>query len=637
MAKYDDDMAINQKAYQDAIAEYLKNGNKSYENAGDLGQSAYDNIAVNPQYSQYEQQALKDLEQRSRDGFSARDEADLAQSDGRVNRQSAGRRGALQQNMAARGMGGSGMELMAQLQNNQDATEQQALASLEKNAQVQDGRRQATSQLGQLSGQLSARDHQQQAQKAAAQNQINQFNQQNRQQVMNNNTQGYNQFQANGMAARQGGAQMGYNAAADAANRKMQKKQSKQNSKNAMFQGIGAAAGAIGGAFIAGPPGAVAGAAAGNAMGGAVSTFAHGGQVPGVAPFPGDDPRNDVVPAMLSPGEVVLSREQLDDAQRQSNYADIAGIGAGIGDSIANANNQPQALYNRMQDLGKAPEMIKANQQKTDTSGIQTKAKEGLNRATDNHKDAVKQAFENRKAELIAQVAYKKAATDAEQWGSDNALKTKGHDETVRHNKAMEAKARADTAKNASGFSEGRKAVDKDFAKDYNDYTTNGRPALEKNLKLLKDAKVKLEGTKKDWFKPSGNIMGHAPNFFRPEGDILIQQEVRGAAQGGLRAALGSSFTEKEGNDIMNNSYDPTLSPEANITKITSAIQELESKQLNMESKVKQYETTGSLQGLNTVQAPPPGKITVSNGKETFQIDASDLADAAKDGYTRTK
>jgi hypothetical protein len=45
------------------------------------------------------------------------------------------------------------------------------------------------------------------------------------------------------------------------------------------------------------------GAAVGKAFG-----AAHGGPIPGRAAAPGDNPRNDTVPAMLSPGEIVIPR-----------------------------------------------------------------------------------------------------------------------------------------------------------------------------------------------------------------------------------------------------------------------------------------------------------------------------------------
>lgn len=287
--------------YMDALDDFEKNGNNQYSWLGDmeagpdLAATEMNNISVNPQYGKYEMSALQDLEQISKDGLSMRDQADLAQLEGQVNRQNAGRQGAIQQQMAARGMGGSGMELVQQMQASQDATERQALASMEKAAMAQEGRRGATAQLGQQAGQMSARDYQQQAQKAAAQDSINRFNtanQQNtsqmnwqgRQGIANQNTQQNNQFANQKLGGRQGAAQVQYNAGTE-----------KNNMATANDQAQNANKRMIADALIKG------GSAAAGKM-------YNGGVVPGEAKVPGDHPANDTVPTMLSPGEIVIPR-----------------------------------------------------------------------------------------------------------------------------------------------------------------------------------------------------------------------------------------------------------------------------------------------------------------------------------------
>jgi hypothetical protein len=306
------------KEFLDAIKDYETKGNNQYSWLGDLtntpelGSTEMDRITTDPRLKGFEMQALADLEQISKDGLSARDQADLAQLEGQVNRQNAGRTGAIQQSMAARGMGGSGLELVAQMQANQDATERQALASLEKAAMAQEGRRGATAQLGAQAGQMSARDFQQQAQRAAAQDAVNRFNvanqvntqmynHQGRQGTANQNVAQNNQFQQNVMGAKQGGAQMQYNKGADANNMAAMKNQQ----RSAQNAGIGTALGTAGGFMFGGPAGAMAGGAMGGALGG---MFYEGGQVPGQAQVPGDHPANDTVPALVSPGEVILPR-----------------------------------------------------------------------------------------------------------------------------------------------------------------------------------------------------------------------------------------------------------------------------------------------------------------------------------------
>lgn len=49
---------------------------------------------------------------------------------------------------------------------------------------------------------------------------------------------------------------------------------------------------------------------------------AHGGKVPGEAPYPGDDPRNDVVDAKVSPGEVIVPRTAAEDEDKLKAFVE---------------------------------------------------------------------------------------------------------------------------------------------------------------------------------------------------------------------------------------------------------------------------------------------------------------------------
>jgi hypothetical protein len=200
----DADIAAAEALYNQSVEEYLKSGPEQYTSGpnfdvgtpleyqqlsvGDklalqelgvldqLGPSALQGISTDPRYKDAELAALSDLEQQSKTGFTARDEADLARLEGEVNRQNRGRLGAIQQNMASRGMSGSGMDIAAQIAASQDATERQALAALEKNAQMGERKQDATSRLGSLASQLQGRDFGQAAAKAQAADAIARFN-----------------------------------------------------------------------------------------------------------------------------------------------------------------------------------------------------------------------------------------------------------------------------------------------------------------------------------------------------------------------------------------------------------------------------------------------------------------------------
>jgi hypothetical protein len=340
--------------YENATNDFVSGGIQDYSWLGDftpetIGHvpfqeaSGLQSIQTDQRLNDLELQALMELEAQSKDGLSARDKAELAKLESSVNRSNAGRQGAIRQNMAARGLAGSGLDFAVQQQSSQDLLEAQALASLEKAAMSQQGRRDATSRMGAMAGSMSERDFNQQAAKAAAQDAINRFNTgntisnnqfntntrnqagmfntQGRQGAANNTTTAQNNFRADSLQARQNAAQMAFNADADRKNREMIRRQQEQQRRAA---GLGAITG-IGGAVIGGvatggnPLGAMAGYQAGSGLGQAFS-FAHGGKVPGEADYEGDDPRNDTVPAVVSPGEVIIPRSIADDPDASADF-----------------------------------------------------------------------------------------------------------------------------------------------------------------------------------------------------------------------------------------------------------------------------------------------------------------------------
>ena len=160
-------------------------------------QSGMADIKTDAKYKDHEMAALRELEDQSQNGFTARDKADMARTESEVNRANKGRLGAIQQNMQARGMSGSGMDLVAQMQSSQDANEIAAMRALEQEGMMQDRKSQATMNLGQMSSQLQSRDFGQEATKAQAQDAINRFNTQNSNDNARYNNQGQNQAAQN--------------------------------------------------------------------------------------------------------------------------------------------------------------------------------------------------------------------------------------------------------------------------------------------------------------------------------------------------------------------------------------------------------------------------------------------------------
>lgn len=169
-------------------------------------------------------------------------------------------------------------------------------------------------------------------------------------------------------------------------------------------------------------------------------------------------------------------------------------------------------------------------------------------------------------------------------------------------------------AKKGSAKIEGFSALDKDYAKDYNDWTTSGMSTLEKNLKSLEEAR--------DALKTDPSLTGGTTGMFndRVTADRVLKQrqKVNSAIQGGMKATLGTAFTEKEGERVLKNAYNEAASPETNLGSLDAAIADLRAKGKANEAKARYFEKNGTLNGF---QAPVSNVIQSekqSNGGKTI-------------------
>lgn len=170
--------------------------NPSLEQEVTLGPSAMDGIALDPIMKQAQMDALSRLQDigagGSRDIQGMADEQRAIQN---VNSNLRGNLGAIQQNMAQRGMSGGMSELVSKQMSAQDAANRQGQMELDLKAQAQQRALQALMQGGQMAGQMENQDFSRQSQQAQAKDAIARFNAQNSQQVRGANTDRQNQAQ----------------------------------------------------------------------------------------------------------------------------------------------------------------------------------------------------------------------------------------------------------------------------------------------------------------------------------------------------------------------------------------------------------------------------------------------------------
>jgi hypothetical protein len=166
------------------------------------------------------------------------------------------------------------------------------------------------------------------------------------------------------------------------------------------------------------------------------------------------------------------------------------------------------------------------------------------------------------------------------------------------HNKAMDRKAMLGLK-----GSEGQQAVDKDYAKDYNDWTSNGKPSLDKNLQSLEEARDALKTD------PSltGGMTGVMGDRFTADRVLKQRQKVQSAVQNSLKATLGAQFTEKEGERILKNAYNEAASADTNTESLNKTIAQLRASAANNDQKSKYYEQHGSLRGFQAGGSSAPG------------------------------
>lgn len=280
-------------------------------------------ISEDPALRSKQMAAVNLLQHAATTGKTAQSQADLNEIQQQVARDQAAKMAQIQQQMQMRGMGGSGAELASLIAEQQGGANREADASLKAAANAQNAQMAALNQLSGASGQMRQQDLAANSTNANIKNEMNRFNTQNQigQQARNVGTQ--NQAQQYNLS----NAQNISNANAQQANAETQRQSDARrqywndqvaraklrsgaySGQSEEFQKRGQRttdqAGAIGGAI-----GAIGGLAF-NQGGMVPMVFNHGGVVPGQASVEGDHPLNDKVPALLSPGELVVPREAM--------------------------------------------------------------------------------------------------------------------------------------------------------------------------------------------------------------------------------------------------------------------------------------------------------------------------------------
>jgi hypothetical protein len=171
--------------------------------AMELNVSAMEGIRPDEQAVSEQRKALESISEVAEGGLTEADKAAARQVNREVSQQAQARQKAILNAMASRGTLGSGMELAAQLQGEQQSIDQASRAGDALTQQAQARALQAIGQQGSLAGQMRQQQYGEQSDLARARDAINQFNLQNRQRVSEANIGNRNQAQMTNLQARQ--------------------------------------------------------------------------------------------------------------------------------------------------------------------------------------------------------------------------------------------------------------------------------------------------------------------------------------------------------------------------------------------------------------------------------------------------
>lgn len=206
--------------------------------------------------------------------------------------------------------------------------------------------------------------------------------------------------------------------------------------------------------------------------------------------------------------------------------------------------------------------------------------------------------------------------------------------ETERHNKVVESlEGQKLNAKQAT-LTPGELAVDKDYAKDYVEFTTGGYADAQKGLKQLQDVVKEVEKG-----GLTGPMIGNTPDMVRQFSNpqsLAVRDRVEEVVQRNLRVILGPQFTEKEGKQLIARAYNEKLSGQENADRLTRLITQMESALKSKSEAAKYFQSHGTLKGWkgkttwnisdfdpSNSQAEMPTSRSLTNAKGwTLQEDA---------------
>lgn len=286
----EDALAQSRAAYQALDVPTLNGVQPQYASASETGPSALDDIDINPEYNDEQETQMSALDNLAKNGGrNAASDAALAQIQSQENQNAKGQNDAILANANARGMGGSGAALIAQLNSQQNQQTNQNARDLGVAGQEANTALSAGQGASGIASNLENTSYGQAANAAAANDAINKFNAGQNTGISEYNAGVGNQAQQFNKGLQQQNFQNKLSKTAGIAGTNNNATNFSQNQANMGAQQAGNILGAVTKLGAAG-----------------IGAAARGGETPGTPAVKGDSSLNDFVPINTSPREVIV-------------------------------------------------------------------------------------------------------------------------------------------------------------------------------------------------------------------------------------------------------------------------------------------------------------------------------------------
>lgn len=624
--------------------------------------SSLQNAEADPETINAQNEALRQLQEVSKGGLTEADKSATREVNREVNQQSQARQKAILNAMASRGTLGSGMELAARLQGEQQSLDQASRAGDQLNQQAQARALQALGQQGSLSSQMRNQQFGEKEAKARAADEINRFNTANRQSVATANTTEQNRAQQYNLAQKQ---QLENSRAALANEQQMHNKglyQTKFSNDISKTQGLTGAGSAAGQASANTQMGAArdqqnlfSGIASGVLQGYGGKLFSQGGEVRSYAQGGLVQPEeNPMIPVVQPQPSSILDavpqveteldpryKMAVEESRKRENVANLLNLftssmdgsetgykapTAGV-EALREGAKQPLQDYQQLktQEKEKAASKVAARDEKKENLEIgkmerdatlaqsldqpgtpvsQNLAKSILSKTKkigmnlDENSIMGMSANQLKMAFPWAQDDYNNAI-DSEQKDADRRSREKmSQEDRVSRERLNREENEAKAKLKETAKTEGEKTVDKKYAADYNEFTSKGQINVKNSIAKLETLATEMEKDSGIVQSGGGRIGALLPDALRDRDAVRRRDAARNEANRTLKALFPGALSDAEREAAAKEFYNDALDNKENAKILRSKIADLNSGLTQELAKAKYFEKNGTLTGF---------------------------------------